>query len=259
MLCLMTLLRNNIYTEGVNMKEIIINPLEGIEGIDMEKLFEKAPFDFTILDKIEHNSAPKNVEGFLNQHELGYWIQMLNNRLNHLIRNYCYSLHYYNQHIPDEQWYQSPGSNGESVEYFPNFNNYDYSKWYNFRYFSEYFFLQGFSVFELIGNLIIKKYNIKLSSKQRPSFNIAVQNLEKYDIKLYNDLKIIKSSSMFKRITNYRNDIVHNEHPQFISSGITYHSNGVISAGVGNYTPTNVVKMLMDNLLSILEEIIKKI
>ena len=33
----------------------------------------------------------------------------------------------------------------------------------------------------------------------------------------------------------------------------------MVSAGVRNYTPTNEVKILMDNLLKILEDIIEKI
>ncbi|HDG3406607.1 hypothetical protein I3V64_10670 [Staphylococcus haemolyticus] len=239
---------------------IIIKPLEDIESINMRSLLKEAPFDLDILKKKEHfENTSKNVEEFLNYHEISYWVQMLYNRLNHLLRNYCYSIYYYNKEIPDEQWYKSPGSNGESIEYFPYFKDSDYSNWYNFRYFSEYFFLQGFSIFELIGNLIIKKYNIKLKDKQKPSFHNAVQNLEPYKFDLYKKLKIIKDSSNFKKIADHRNNIVHNEHPQFISSGITYHANGMTSAGVGNYTPTSEVKILMDNLLKILEDIIVKI
>jgi hypothetical protein len=55
-------------------------------------------------------------------------IHVLFNRMNLLIRNYTYTMFYYNQGIPDEVWYKSPGSKGQSVELFPDFKEEDYTK-----------------------------------------------------------------------------------------------------------------------------------
>lgn len=117
----------------------------------MRKLLKEAPFDLDILKKKEHfENTSNNVEEFLNYHEISYWFQMLYNRLNHLLCNYYYSIYYYNKEIPDEQWYKSLGSIGESIEYFPCFKDSDYSDWYNFRYFPSTFS-------ELIGQFDHKK------------------------------------------------------------------------------------------------------
>ncbi|MBW3131811.1 Cthe_2314 family HEPN domain-containing protein, partial [Staphylococcus chromogenes] len=138
---------------------IIIHPLQHIESANMNDLLDHLPFNYSILEDLHF--AFEETDSFFDltkSHEIRYWKNMLFNRMNLLIRNYTYTIFYYNQDIPDEVWYKRSGTKGQSVEFFPDFKEEDYTKQFNFNYFSEYFFLQGFSIFELLGHIIAVSY-----------------------------------------------------------------------------------------------------
>ncbi|RIL88488.1 hypothetical protein BUX98_10590, partial [Staphylococcus chromogenes] len=161
-----------------------------------------------------------------------------------------------NQDIPDEVWYKRSGTKGQSVEFFPDFKEEDYTKQFNFNYFSEYFFLQGFSIFELLGHIIVNIYDIQLKMNEI-SFHKVINKLKEKDLVKFYALDKIRNSNEFDDASKHRNNITHKQHPQFISSGITKYENGIVTAGVGNYTTSQKVKEIMDGMLMCLEKTIE--
>ncbi|MGO1301066.1 Cthe_2314 family HEPN domain-containing protein [Staphylococcus cohnii] len=236
---------------------IIIHPLQHIESANMNDLHDQIPFNYSILENLYFDL--EKTDSFFDltkSYEIDYWKNMLFNRMNLLIRNYTYTMFYYNQGIHDEVWYKSPGSKGQSVELFPDFKEEDYTKQFNFNYFSEYFFLQGFSIFELLGHIIVNIYDIQLK-KNEISFHKAINKLKEKDLVKFYALDKIRNSNEFDDAAKHRHNITHNQHPQFISSGITKCENGIVTAGVGNYTTSQKVKEIMDGMLMCLEKTIE--
>ncbi|WP_241954815.1 Cthe_2314 family HEPN domain-containing protein, partial [Staphylococcus chromogenes] len=171
---------------------IIIHPLQHIESANMNDLLDHLPFNYSILEDLHF--AFEETDSFFDltkSHEIRYWKNMLFNRMNLLIRNYTYTIFYYNQDIPDEVWYKRSGTKGQSVEFFPDFKEEDYTKQFNFNYFSEYFFLQGFSIFELLGHIIVNIYDIQLKMNEI-SFHKVINKLKEKDlVKFYALIKFV--------------------------------------------------------------------
>src|SRR5699024_9781836 len=78
------------------------------------------------------------------------WQMLLRNKLISINNDFGYALFYYYKGIPDDEWYMSPGKQGQSVQYYPHFEDQHYSNLYNFSYFVDIFFLKYITVTETI-------------------------------------------------------------------------------------------------------------
>jgi len=61
------------------------------------------------------------ISSLFNQ-EFKSWLRLFNNRLGQSRMSYVFLMHYYKKGIPDDEWFLSPGKEGQSVQYFPHFN-----------------------------------------------------------------------------------------------------------------------------------------
>lgn len=91
-------------------------------------------------DIIQNISTPR-------LHEL---IQEHNNKVGSLRITYALCRHYFDRGIPDDPWYISPGKNGESVQYFPEFKEEHWMRKYWFNYFADAFYLKMSAVWDSI-------------------------------------------------------------------------------------------------------------
>src|SRR5699024_6709435 len=80
--------------------------------------------------------------------DVDHWQMLLRNKLISINNDFGYALFYYYKGIPDDEWYMSPGKQGQSVQYYPHFEDQHYSNLYNFSYFVDIFFLKSFTVYE---------------------------------------------------------------------------------------------------------------
>lgn len=183
--------------------------------------------------------------------ELEHWERILRNRIISVNFDFAYSMYYFEQGIPDQEWFISPGFKGQSVQFNPHFTEEHYSNFFNFIYFVDNFFLKAFSVYETIGHLLYKQFDLPLKEdnwRDQISFNSAIYKLTKVNPQLHKDLTEIKNSSEFSRGIKMRNDIAHNHPPYERSSGVTLKEN-MASFGVGSYTPSNEIRKTMIALL----------
>lgn len=68
---------------------VIIRPLQHIEFVKMNNSFDNIPFNYSILENLSFDLTKT--------HEIEHWRNILFNRMNFLIRNYIYTMFYYDQ------------------------------------------------------------------------------------------------------------------------------------------------------------------
>ncbi len=229
------------------MSKININPFEGITNIDFDECAKENPLkDFTVPKGMFRKEESHFM--FFDDWDTGHWETLLNNRLLSVGHNFAYAMFYYYRGIPDDEWYISPGKEGKSIEYYPHFDEIHYSNFYNFTYFVDVFFLKAYTLFETIGHLLYKVYDIKQKPRDLITFKNAIANLKNINKELYKELTTLKHSNNFKDGAKMRNDIAHNHPPHHKSSGVKK-INGVELFGIGEYTTSSEIKLVMIGFL----------
>ncbi|TKV48327.1 hypothetical protein C1I58_06310 [Bacillus sp. PIC28] len=229
---------------------INIKPFEDIEQVYVLNCSKDNPLASFELPRGLFKTEGTIIQNLRNT-DMGHWENLLRNRLLSINNNYAYAMFYFGKGIPDDEWYISPGLKGQSVQFFPHFKEEHYSNLYNFIYFVDTLFLKIFTVYETIGHLLYKLYQIEVDTddwKDQISFHNAIYKLRDTNYALFKDLMKIKKSDEFKKGIRMRNDIAHNHPPYEISSGVTIRENGA-SFGIGEYTTSKEIKKIMIGLL----------
>ncbi|MYL30726.1 hypothetical protein GLW03_12910 [Halobacillus halophilus] len=237
------------------MPEINITPFEDISEVNLNDYTDESPL--VIPDRPEGLFKKEgNIFEQMRNIDLNHWESVLHNRLLSIQSNFGYAMFYYYKGIPDDEWYISPGNEGQSVQFFPHFEEKHYSNLYNFSFFADTFFLKAFTVFETIGHLLYKQYEIEVDESNfldKVSFNNALHKMKNIDKSFSDDLFKVKGSDDFKKGVKMRNDIAHNHPPYQVSSGITLGEKSA-SYGVGEYTTSSEIKETMIGLMRSIQE-----
>ncbi|MCY7584603.1 Cthe_2314 family HEPN domain-containing protein [Bacillus safensis] len=232
---------------------------------DWNGLFKdkKKSFDRIIL---RGTTEEQNIFEFMLRLELESWINLFNNRVHDLQMNYVMLKFFYRKGIPDDVWNISPGSEGQSVEYFPNFKEEHYSYHYWFGSYVKGYYTEFIGIVDTIYHLI----NIKFRYDLEPGMHFnkeVIRKLYDDDKELFHQMKRIRKNSVFKQVNDYRNNLIHNYSQMQVSSGISrinLPDGGFrIEYGVGDYTKTKEyfenIESSIDFLASIVEKIRMKI
>lgn len=99
-------------------------------------------------------------------------IQEHNNKVGSLAITYALCRHYFNKGIPDDPWYISPGKEGQSIQYFPNFKEEHWMRRYWFNYFSDTFYLKISSVWDSMIEILNHFYSLDFSNDLRLRDNV---------------------------------------------------------------------------------------
>ncbi|TQS00066.1 Cthe_2314 family HEPN domain-containing protein [Paenibacillus ottowii] len=197
---------------------------------------------------------------------LSYWIREFNNRIFDLITNYTLLKSYYDAGIPDEEWYKSPGDNGESIQYFPHFKEEHFGNLYWFSFYMDSYYTRFEGVIDSVYHLVNVKYQFDVETTL--GFRIRVmKKLKTKDSDLYAYLNSLPENPVFKEIKDFRNNIVHNFRPNQVDSGLSKTKNEdgstTYSMGIGNYTSSseflNNINESLDLLLEITDKIREKV
>lgn len=197
--------------------------------------------------------------------ELSYWIKEFNNRTFDLVNSYVMMMNYYNMGIPDEEWYVSPGKSGNGIQYFPNFEDKHYIYLYWFGFYMDGYYSKYFSLIDILYHLINISYSFNVENSLGFRKKVS-EKLEKKDKELFDYLESIRSNDVYKRVSEFRNNMTHNYRPNQIDSGINQcekDGKTTISITVGNYTPTtkfvNNINESIDLMAIIVETVKNKI
>jgi hypothetical protein len=179
---------------------------------------------------------------------LSYWLQEFNNRAFDLIANYTLLKSYFDSGIPDDEWYFSPGKNGQSIEYFPHFEEKHFGNLYWFGFYVDSYYTRFEGLIDSVYHLINIKYRFDIE----PSMGFigkVLKKLETDDKDLFDYLNALPNNSVYTKVKDFRNNIVHNFRPNQVDSGYnrTVNSNGsrTITMSVGDYTTS---KGFLDNI-----------
>ena len=68
--------------------------------------------------------------------------------------SYVLTMFYYGKGIPDKRWYISPGRNGASIQYYPDFADvhFQIKAWFDF--YSDVLYYKLFSAWDLMGHVL---------------------------------------------------------------------------------------------------------
>ncbi|MBT2254429.1 Cthe_2314 family HEPN domain-containing protein [Priestia megaterium] len=240
---------------------ITIELFDSPKGQDIKELIKDNPIKSSIIKEIDFykNEKPTletNPRPFVDNLDIQQWVLILGNRIRELNIPLAYSMYFLEKGIPDDKWWKE--GEIQSVEFFPDFDNDNWSNKYSFDFFSDTFFYKVFTVFETIGHLLFKKFDLEPHGRQKISFNTAISNLKGKHEGLYTDLLDIKQSDKFKKASIFRNDSTHNFPPYRIGNGFKVFDNSM-SVGIGNYTPSKEVKKIMIGALECIDETLKSL
>ena len=125
-------------------------------------------------------------------------LQEFNNRSFDLSNNYVMLMSYYNAGIPDDEWFISPGKEGQSIQYFPHFEEKHYIHHYWFGFYMESYFTRFSGMIDTVYHLINTKYNFDIE----PGLGFVgkvLKKLEAVDNDLYDYLKKVPKTPFLKR------------------------------------------------------------
>lgn len=237
------------------MEVIHIKRFDKIEELDVEILeyLEDNPLLNENHEFLLHGIFKKggNVSNSHTNIELEHWENLLRTRVASLLFEYGYAMYYFERGIPDEEWFTPPVLKGEDGQKFPLFKNEHYTNYYNFCYFVDNFFLKASTVYETIGHLLYKQFDLPLDEddwRDQVSFNSAIEKLRRVSPQLYTDLKEVKKSSDFSEGIRMRNDIAHNQPPHGIFIGDT------ATSELWSYTTSNKIKKIMIGLSASIQQ-----
>jgi len=203
---------------------------------DWKRIYDTSPFVniFLTFESLGANWDPTTegwdkLGGAVELNQCFYEIQQ---KTLNAFKSYYFLMFFYEKGIPDKRWYISPGNNRESVQYYPDFQKVDYpiKSWFDF--FTDTFYYELFSAWDLIGHFLNVKYDLEI---KKVSFNKAVIKLAEKKPNLYGCLRTVQESSAYKKARKVRDNIVHNYQPNTPGMAV-YRNNQVLIPGVRTAT-----------------------
>ncbi|PAD30041.1 Cthe_2314 family HEPN domain-containing protein [Paenibacillus sp. 7523-1] len=219
-----------------------------------------------IVNEIDLNSKlsieiefpdPEDIFDLFDNQEQKDWLRLFNNRLGEVRQTYIFLTHYFNMGIPDDNWNKSPGDNGESIQYFPDFEEKHHYIKHMYDYYSDIFFFKFFSAWETLFHFYNVYFEFRLPQKLGFKYQV-LKELEKINSELYESIKSVHDSEAFEKFTKLRNDITHNYSPSEITPGIYHYDNGMTAFGVGKYTTTRDIQNNIIQIIDITGDFLEK-
>lgn len=233
---------------------------------EWDKYLDAPLFKDLLIDEGQFTVAQDIVSEMVFDQSIRNYIRQHNNKVGTLRVSYVLCRHYFDQNIPDDPWFASPGKDGQSIQYMPKFQPEDWLKRYWFSYFSEAMYYKIFSIWDSVIGFINEYYQMEHEEDLRFRGKV-MKTLKARRKDIAEFLSEILEDPIYKEANKYRTRIVHGTTPNDVSSGVSIKrnidteiidrvSNGAfekkkvkasfqLSYGVGKYTKT---KEIMDNL-----------
>jgi hypothetical protein len=184
--------------------------------------------------------------------DIDTWLDNIRTIVFDLKFTYGNLLFYHDLGIPDKPHYIIPGSKGQSIEFFPQFENQHWYNQENFRYYAEIFISKSFAILDNYGTLLLvslKGFKPTIEEANRKYFHTIVNSLEIDNNESVNILKSIISNENFLKLKQIRNDILHNRTPLKLRSQISVIETPNGGFGLG----TNITYINSDEVLNLIE------
>jgi len=175
------------------------------------------------------------VDVWMRDSDVETWTIHLLGRLGSVRLSYWLMQYYADKGIPDERWYMSPGRSGQSIEYFPDFDEEAHSTKFMFDYAADAFYAQLFAAWDNLAQAINDMHALGLGIKDVSLWRV-VSGLKTVVPSLHADLAQLTSDPDHKQALELRRCIQHRHSPSNLSSSFERVTDTVTSIGVGGYT-----------------------
>ena len=200
------------------------------------------------LDMVSHDITskfnPGSLECLCMSMEVNDWTVTLCNRMIQARDSYHLMMFYFDRGIPDARPYISPGKNGESLSFLPDFQDKDHLNKSSFDFYADTFFSKLYSSLDTLGHLLNVIHVLDLKPKNI-SFTSVVEKLSMLNSASGKKLHELFKSSEFEKFNTIRNNVTHNFPPGMFGSSVkrTYSENEIkeISIGVGPYVASDEI------------------
>lgn len=194
---------------------------------------------------------PETFDGTFMRLEVNDWILHLSNRMIHARDSYHLMMFYFDRGIPDTRPWISPGENGDSITYFPDFSREDHINKMSFNFYADTFFSKLASSWDTIGHLLNVIHQLHLKPK-RIDFASVVTELNKSISGPGKELHGLLKCSEYQNFNKVRNDITHNFLPGMFGNTLQRTDDGKkIFIGVGPYVTSDEIVKTAKNALQI--------
>jgi hypothetical protein len=197
-------------------------------------------------------SSEEELKRYNSELDFPSWLNNLRTMIYDAHKAYCLSHYYFKKGIPDEPISISPGRGGESVQYFPNFEDAHYSIQDMFRFFAELMVTKVFTALDNCGQLLNLKF---FGQPERIYFHTAVKKVIKKNQNsspALSELNKIVNSKIFEEAKKRRDDLMHNRSPFLLNSSFQWVSvqngRGFGLVSEKNYIPAKETLQILDNL-----------
>jgi len=196
-------------------------------NIEFEKSFELLSqeewdtyLSSTIFDdmRFDINKFSEYKDRIMIYPRLGEATTDLINKVGELLVTYSMCKHYYDKGIPDDPFFISPGKDGQSVQYFPEFQSEHHMRRYWFNYFASGMYLRFFSYWDGIIGLVNIFYGIDESMNDYRFRQNVMAKLKVNHPNVHDFLKTILSESLYIEANEYRTCFVHGQAPSEVTN-----------------------------------------
>ncbi|MBN1292921.1 MAG: hypothetical protein JXB48_13855 [Candidatus Latescibacteria bacterium] len=181
--------------------------------------------------------------------ELTAWKFVLQSKWNDVAKAYAMMMFYYNQGIPDEPYFISPGRNGQSVEYFPNFSHEHFVIKDYFDFYADIYFLKLFSAIDDgLWQLLNVYFSLDIDVCEVTWKNVC-SKIANIDSIILDSLKEIYNDDRYRIGKEMRNSITHRLPVGSQGTGISREEDS-ISFGIHDYVSSKKTVEVAKNLLN---------
>jgi HEPN superfamily protein len=194
---------------------MIVDPLEFPAPKEWRQIYEASCFNrlLSVVDKCRvSGTATTDWNGLMKAVECRSLLHELRQRLADVGRCYVFMMLYYQKGIPDDPWAVSPGANGESIQFYPRFEDrhFPIKAWFDF--YSDTLYYKLFSAWDVVGHIIDVTCDLTVKNVDFDKAVAALGKSKKAEV-LHDNLAKIRDSEHFKQAKDIRNNITHNYLP----------------------------------------------
>ncbi len=152
-----------------------------------------------------------------------------NNKVGDLKITYALCRHYFDKGIPDEPWYISPGKEGQSVQYVPNFEEEHWMRRYWFNHFAENLYLKFFSLWDDVVEILNIFFGIDESIQDYRFRANVMKKLKEIKPDIHSYMSDILKEETYKEANKYRTCFVHGYAPSSVTNGFLLEKDKTVS------------------------------
>jgi len=179
--------------------------------------------------------------------ELLTWKIALHNKWNDVIKSYVMMMFYYNKGIPDDPYFISPGRNGNTADYFPNFKPEHHARKDAFDFYTDVFFFKVFSAFDCIWQTLNVYLDCGLKSKKVTFGRVCRKIKNSYpDVELF--IRKLFKDTRYRNGIILRDSIVHRLPTGAQGSGISHKGDATLFSISEYMTSDQTVEIAKDLL-----------